>query len=83
MSFTRAGSTPSTEKEVGFTRWAPANTMPLRVAWSRAVCDRVVDGRVQGVVHHHLQDEVDAAAEVQPEPDLARAAPRARRAARG
>jgi hypothetical protein len=37
MSFTRAGSTPSTENEVGVTRCAPAKTIPLRVAWSRMV----------------------------------------------
>ncbi len=37
MSFTRAGSTPSTEKEVAFTRAAPPKTIPFRVAWSRVV----------------------------------------------
>ena len=37
MSFTRAGSVPSTEKDVGETRWTAPNWIPLRVAWSRAV----------------------------------------------
>ncbi len=38
MSLTRAGSTPSTANDVESMRCADAKTMPLRVAWSRAVC---------------------------------------------
>ena len=37
MSFTRAGSVPSTLKDFGDTRWTFPIWMPLRVAWSRAV----------------------------------------------
>ena len=37
MSFTRAGSTPSTEKEVALTREAPVKLIPFLVPWSRAV----------------------------------------------
>ncbi len=38
MSFTRAGSTPSTANDVVFVRVALAKTMAFRLAWSRVVC---------------------------------------------
>ena len=61
MSFTRAGSTPSTEKDVVSTRCAAAKVMPLRGGLVARGLHRVVDGGVQRVVGHHLQHEVDAA----------------------
>ena len=74
-SFTRAGSTPSREKEVVSTRCAAAEDDALLAELGAHGLHGVVHGRVHGVVHHHLQHEVDAAAQVEAELDLARLVP--------
>ena len=61
MSLTRAGSTPSTAKDVVSTRCGAGEGDALAGRLVARGLHGVVDGRVQGVVDHHLQDEVDPA----------------------